>query len=232
MRARNQLALFLGAYVLYNLGRALTHGDMSLAVSNAQWVLDTEGRAAIEPRIQDAFGGVWMTVLSHIYLAAQLVVLPGALIALYRWSPRIYPRLRDTVIVTWLLSLPVYALFPVAPPRLAGIGMHDSVSDTSAVALAGHSTWFYNPIAAVPSLHCGFAVAVGIALSVAVRRPVARALWLLWGPLVCVAVVATGNHYVFDIAAGLLASVLGHLLGRLSARAPVRAHPLRPRRTA
>ena len=71
-----------------------------------------------------------MFLLSHIYLAAQIVVLPGVLIAMYRWAPRIYPRLRNTVIATWMLSLPVYALFPVAPPRLAGIGMTDAVSET------------------------------------------------------------------------------------------------------
>jgi hypothetical protein len=39
MRARKQLALFAGAYLLYNLGRALTNGDMDLAVANAGWVL-------------------------------------------------------------------------------------------------------------------------------------------------------------------------------------------------
>ena len=114
-----------------------------------------------------------MTLLSHIYLAAQIVVLPGVLVAMYRWAPRIYPRLRDTVIATWMLSLPIYALFPVAPPRLAGLGMTDAVSETSAVALAGHSTWFYNPIAAVPSLHCGFAMAIGVALAAATRAPLA-----------------------------------------------------------
>jgi hypothetical protein len=37
------------------------------------------------------------------------------------------------------------------------------------------------------------------------RAPGAKALALLWGPLVSLAVVVTGNHYVFDIAAGLVA---------------------------
>ena len=103
---------------------------MDLALANAQWVLDFQGGAAVERGVQDALGGVWMFLLSHIYLAAQIVVLPGVLVAMYRWAPRIYPRLRNTVIVTWMLSLPVYALFPVAPPRLAGLGMTDAVSET------------------------------------------------------------------------------------------------------
>ena len=182
MRWRKELLLFGAAYLLYNAGRGFTDGDMNLAIANAGWVLDLEGGASMERSVQDAFGGVWMALLSHIYLAAQIVVLPGVLVAMYRWAPRIYPRLRDTVIVTWMLSLPVYALFPVAPPRLAGIGMTDAVSEQSAVALAGHSTWFYNPIAAVPSLHCGFAMALGVAVAAAVKRPLVEGAGAELGP--------------------------------------------------
>jgi hypothetical protein len=35
----------------------------------------------------------------------------------------IYRALRNTVIATWLIAVPIFALFPVAPPRLAGIGI-------------------------------------------------------------------------------------------------------------
>jgi membrane-associated phospholipid phosphatase len=84
------------------------------------------------------------------------------------------------------------------------------VSDRAGVALTGHSTIFYNPIAAVPSLHCGFAFAVGAALYAGCRNPVARGLALLWGPLVSLSVVATGNHYLFDVAAGVLTALAGY----------------------
>ena len=118
------------------------------------------------------------------------------------------------MIATWLIAIPVYALFPVAPPRLADAGMTDTVSQQAAVALTGHSTMFYNELAAVPSLHCGFAVAIGIALAAASRRSWSRSLWLLWGPAVCLSVVTTGNHYVFDIVAGLAAATAGWALTR------------------
>ena len=123
---------------------------------------------------------------------------------------KIYPRLRSTVIATWMLSLPIYALFPVAPPRLAGLGMTDAVSEQSAVALAGHSTWFYNPIAAVPSLHCGFAMAIGIAVAAAVQRSWLKVLALSWGPIVALSTVATANHYLFDVVARLAITVAGY----------------------
>jgi membrane-associated phospholipid phosphatase len=158
-------------------------------------------------------------LLSNVYMAAQIVVLPGSLLWLYRHSPEIYRGLRNTVLGTWMLAVPIYALFPVAPPRLADIGMADTVSEQT-VALTGVSTIFYNPLAAVPSLHVGFAAAIGVAVAMAVRARWAKALALLWGPLIALSVVATGNHYVFDIVAGLVVTAAGYVAGRVVPREP------------
>jgi membrane-associated phospholipid phosphatase len=221
MRYRTQLGLFGAAYLVYLAGRWLAAGQLGPATEHARWIIDLErgGGVAVERSVQSAFdASAVMWLLSQIYLAAQLAVLPASLVWLYRRAPAVYRRLRDTVLATWLIAVPIYALFPVAPPRLAGLGMSDAVSQQAAVALTGRSTLFYNELAAVPSLHCGFAFAIGIALSAAARHRTTKALWLLWGPLVSLAVVATANHYVFDIAAGLLVSVLGYLAGPLPAR--------------
>lgn len=218
---RTELRLFLAAYVTYTLARWLFVGDLAEARGHARWIFELEQSAgvAVEGSIQRAFDSAAASwTLSNLYLAAQLAVVPGALIWLYRRAPAVYRELRNTVISTWLIAVPVFALFPVAPPRLADIGMADTVSQQAAVELTGRSTIFYNPLAAVPSLHVGFAVAVGVAVSLAVRRPWAKGLALLWGPLVALAVVATGNHYLFDIAVGLLVTALGFVVGRLPAR--------------
>jgi membrane-associated phospholipid phosphatase len=228
MRARTQVCLFGAAYVLYDLARWITVGDPATATEHARSLLSVEQGLglAVERSVQQALsGGAVMWLLSNVYLAAQLAVLPGSLLWLWRRDKALYRRLRDTILATWLLAVPIYAAFPVAPPRLAGLGMADTVSQQAAVGLTGHSTAFYNPYAAVPSLHCGFAVAIGIALAAAARRPAVKALWLAWGPLVCLAVVATANHYVLDIAAGLAVAAAGYVVGqlpeRLAARPPV-----------
>jgi membrane-associated phospholipid phosphatase len=215
---RTELLLFLAAYCVYNVARWVFVGDLSEAREHARWIFDLERSAgvAVEGSVQRAFDSAAASwVLSNLYLLAQLVVVPAVLIWLYRRAPRIYRRLRDTVVATWLIAVPVFALFPVAPPRLADIGIADTVSQQAGVELTGRSTIFYNQLAAVPSLHVGFAVAVGVAAAVALRRPWAKALALLWGPLVSLSVVATGNHYVFDIAAGLVVTALGFAVGRL-----------------
>jgi hypothetical protein len=81
---------------------------------------------------------IWL--FSNVYLAAQLVVVPGTLIWIYRRSPRIYRRLRNTIVATWLVAVPIFAAYPVAPARLAGVGIADTVSGQAAVGLTGAST--------------------------------------------------------------------------------------------
>jgi hypothetical protein len=220
-RARAQLGIFALAYLLYSAARWLTIGDLSTAREHAGWILDLEHDLglAVEASVQEALTGtaaLW--VLNHLYLAAQLVVLPGALIFLYRRSRPLYAQLRNTVLATWLISIPVYAAFPVAPPRLADMGLVDTITAQTGFAMdSSLTTKFYNELAAVPSLHVGFAFAVGIAVAAAVRSPAAKALALLWGPAIGLAVVATGNHFVFDIAAGMVAAALGYGAGALVA---------------
>ena len=230
-RPRTQILLFGVAYLLYSAGRWLTVGDLPTATAHADWIVDLERRLGIgvETAVQDALTGtVALWILNHLYLAAQLIVVPGALVWLYRRSRPVYERLRNTVLATWLLSIPVYAVFPVAPPRLAGTGLVDTITMQTGFAMDSKlTTMFYNELAAVPSLHVGFAVAVGIAVAAVARHWLARTVALLWGPVIGLAVVATGNHFVFDIAAGVVASLAGYGLGLAVARA-VAARERRP----
>jgi hypothetical protein len=225
--ARTQIGLFGLAYLLYSAARWVTVGDLPSAQAHAAWILDFEHRlgVATEASVQRGLSGTWVLwVLNHLYLAAQLIVVPGALIFLYRRSRPAYARLRNTILATWLVSIPVYAIFPVAPPRLADIGMLDTITDQTGFAMDSKlTTSFYNELAAVPSLHVGFAVAVGVAIAASVRHPLARLVAVLWGPAIALAVVATGNHFVFDIAAGLVACAAGYGLGTVAARATARS---------
>jgi PAP2 superfamily len=225
---RRQLALFAGAYLLYALGRYLTIGDYQTAVGHAELIVEAErwlGIAVERPVQQTMQGTVWLWVLNHLYLAAQLVAVPVALVWLYRRAPRGYGRLRNVILWTWLISVPVYALFPVAPPRLADPGMVDTITTQTGFALDSKlTTALYNPIAAVPSLHAGFALAVGVAVFHWARAVWLRALAASWPLAIGLAVVATGNHFLLDIVAGVLVTLAGLALSlgveRLRARGP------------
>ncbi len=219
--SRVELRYFVAAYLVYNLARVVFKGQLEPAQAHARWVWNLEQSAgvAVEGSVQHAFAGaVPSALLSYVYLAAQLVVVPASLIWLHRRSLPVYRTLRNTIIATWMLSVPIFALWPVAPPRLAGLGLTDTVSQQAAVSLSGRSTIFYNLYAAVPSLHVGFAFAIGIAAAAALRSRPLKVLALLWGPLVTLSVVATGNHYVFDVVAGMAITVVGWLTGRTLSR--------------
>jgi hypothetical protein len=225
-RARTQIGLFFLAFVVYTIARFFTIGDLSDATANAHWIVDLQNSVGVgvESSLQNAVDGTWVLwVLNRLYLLAQLGVIPAVLIFLYNRSWAIYATLRNTILATWLLSVPVYGLFPVAPPRLAGIGIEDTITSQTGVSMTSNfSTSFFNELAAVPSLHVGFAMAISLALFVALRNPVLRALALLWGPVVALAVVATGNHFVFDAVAGVAASVAGYGLALMAARIRVK----------
>lgn len=216
--------IFAAAYVAYQLLRTVATGAQPEAVENARRVLGAEAALGIdvEAAAQAALDGtIWLTTLSWIYLLAQPVVIPLVVVWVYRRSRAVYRVLRDTLIAGWMVALPVYALFPTAPPRLAGLGMSDSVSAKSGIALeSDFTTLFYNPFAAVPSLHCGFAFACGLAMAAASHRRSVRIVGLAWGPLVSLSTVVTANHFVIDLAAGVAVTGAGLAIALVLARYP------------
>jgi len=228
---RRELFLFLGAYLVYSMSRYVSVGDISTATGHAEWIVGLQQSIGVnvEASVQAALHGtVAIWILNNLYLAAQIVVVPGALIWLYRRDHALYVRLRNTVLATWLIAMPIYALFPVAPPRLADVGLIDTITQNGGVRLdSALTTSFYNPLAAVPSLHAGFALAVGVALAAAANRRWLKLLALSWAPIIGLAVVATGNHFFFDIAAGIAVTVAGYVVGnavdrKLAGRRPWR----------
>jgi hypothetical protein len=218
-----ELALAVIAYAVYEAARWLAAGSYPVALEHAQQVvaLERDLHVDVEGAVQDLFlGSPLLHVLDYVYLAAQDVVLPAALVLMYRLHRPAYRTLRNTLLATWALALPVYALFPTAPPRLADLGIVDTVSTGSAMRLdSGAATALANQFAAVPSLHVGFAFAIGIALAGVLRAPLLRVAAALWGPIVLLTVVATGNHFVFDALAGLAITAAGYGVARALATA-------------
>ncbi|WP_217914754.1 phosphatase PAP2 family protein [Miltoncostaea marina] len=216
---RREALLFVAAYLAYSLARGATTAPLGTAVENARSIVELQARLGIgmEQAVQEHLLGhpvMWM--LNQLYLVAQFAVVPAALAWVYRRRPALYPRLRTTVLATWVIALPVYALFPTAPPRLADMGVLDTVSSQTPFALDSPLvTAFYNPVAAVPSLHAGFAFAVGAAVAASTDRAWIRLAGLAWGPLIALVVIATGNHFVLDVVLGVVAVVAGYAMALL-----------------
>jgi hypothetical protein len=222
---RRDAVAFGAVYLAYSLTRYVSSASRATAVAHARHIEHVEAtlHLGIEAQVQAFFNhGPIPALFNYVYLCAQVFVIPGVLVFLYFGGPRrVYRALRDTVLFAWLLALPVYAFYPTAPPRLAGLGIIDTVSQESIIHLnAGLTTRLFNPYASVPSMHAGLAVAISVALVIALRHHrVLRILAGGWGPLMCVDVVATGNHFLFDIATGLILTAAGFAVSVLVSRA-------------
>ncbi len=209
-----ELGVFLGLYLLYGVGRWVAVGDAGTALDNTAALVDLERSLGlfVEREVQGALAvGVPLWLANQVYLLSEFAVLPAVLVWLYRRHPLRYAQLRTTILVTWVIAIPLFALVPVAPPRLADLGIADTVSAGSVPLGSRLVTPFYNPYAAVPSLHSGFALALGAALVVVAgrRRPLLLAAGLVWPATVALSTIVTGNHSVLDAVAGFAVTVLG-----------------------
>jgi membrane-associated phospholipid phosphatase len=118
-------------------------------------------------------------------------------------------------------------VFPTAPPRLSDLGILDTISGHGRVNLdKGLVSALYNPYAAVPSMHAGYALVVGSTLVQQGRHFMTRLAGAVYPALIILVIVATGNHFLLDAAAGMLVVALAAgaswMMLRRSADAPSR----------
>jgi hypothetical protein len=212
----------LAFYVAYELGRAFVAGDRAIAVKHAHAISSTERSLHMfaEPRVQDAVRHVpgLMPVLALAYLSLHLLVTTGLLLWLHQRRREYFARVRTLLVASSFTALVVFLAFPTAPPRTAAIGLDDTVSGGHVDLNRGLVSALYNPYAAVPSLHVGYAAVVGVTLAAIARTKWVRALGAFYPAFVTLTVVATGNHFLFDAAAGAVVVGFGYLATQLITR--------------
>jgi membrane-associated phospholipid phosphatase len=131
------------------------------------------------------------------------------------------------------IALVGYVLFPTAPPRLLPhLGVVDSVAlSTGIKEHSGPIDAFVNLYAAIPSMHVCFALMLGWPLASLVRPWPLKVAWALYPVLVSFVVVATGNHFLVDVAAGAATAGVSALVAQwLLARARPAAWAFHPAR--
>ncbi len=192
-------------------GRAMLHIDRTLHVN---WS---------EPMNHWLVHHDWLSdVLSGYYVVMHLGMTALTLVVLWVNGPR-YRHHRDVLLMSSLIGLAVYWVYPTAPPRLIAAGFHDTVASTLPFAYKVE-TARANLYAAVPSLHMAWALWVAIALWSITTRWWLRVLEALHPLATAVTVLATGNHYTIDLLAGIALTLAGYPL-YASARQLVRREP-------
>ena len=148
--------------------------------------------------------GAVMRFLNVYYGGAHVPALGILLVWLFWRHRERYSRIRWTLALSIAGCLAIQTI-PVAPPRFlpelgfvdAGLMYHLSVYGAGGSGIS-------NELAAMPSLHVGWAVLVGIA-AVAVSTSKWRWFVLAHPVLTVIAVVATANHWWLD---GVVASMV------------------------
>ncbi|HJQ47700.1 MAG TPA: phosphatase PAP2 family protein [Amycolatopsis sp.] len=160
-------------------------------------------------------GQTWLRTLANYEYAITYVV--SALVLLlwvYRRHPGQYRRVRTSFIWVNVLALACFWLFPVAPPRmLEGAGIVDTVR-------LGH-TWGSwgspmvdnaNQLAAMPSLHVGWALWVSVVLARISGGRLVQGVSAVHVAVTLAVILATGNHYWLDAVGAVVVVAAGVMI--------------------
>ncbi len=162
----------------------------------------------------------------YFYLHFPLIIVFGIWAYYYRRDK--YTFIRDSFLASGTIALVVYWAYPVAPPRALGAlasqydpgapayihGFIDTMKEYLGYAYDSQSTHaFVNPYAAMPSLHFGWDLLLGIAIINCFRGQRFGWLAIAIGVLLPVsqvfAITMTANHFFLDAVAGGIVAMGG-----------------------
>lgn len=220
-----ELPLIALVYLGYSAARLLVRGDTSTAVGHGLAVLRTEQwlRMDAEHPLNRLFSehpalGV---PADFVYASLHYLVTAAVLVWLWRRHPAHYRAARTWLLLSTLIGLVGFTLYPTCPPRLlaAPYGFVDTMAqyasygwwggEASAPRGLGELT---NQYAAMPSLHVGWALWCGAVIWRHRRTVPAKAVGIGYPLLITVVVLGTANHYLLDAVAGAAVMGLGLLL--------------------
>jgi hypothetical protein len=193
-------------YAVYSVIRVLAPQHLLASYQHATAVESLEKNAGVFHELvinQFISRHDWIGILSAYYYATlHFIVTPLVLVWLWRRRSLLYAQLRSALVLATAVALVVYATWPLAPPRFAIPGAVDTVLEHPVIWASGHGVkGLINDLAAMPSLHVGWAVWCAVAIVAAFSSPWRHLAWLY--PLgTTFVVVATANHYLLDALGG------------------------------
>jgi len=199
-------AVLLGLlWAAYALVRGVTAGDLTTATENAHRVIELQRSIGLpsEGRLQFAvLDHAWLLKSANVYyIGVHFPVTIGVLAWAYRNHREQFTRIRNALIATTAAGLVVHVVYPLKPPR-----MMSGFVDTAAVLgpdpyELGISSGA-NQLAAMPSLHVGWALLIALSIKWIVPSRV-RGLAFLHPAITLAVVVLTANHYWVDALAAI-----------------------------
>jgi hypothetical protein len=227
-----QLAAVLGLEQAYEFTRGQIPHETDVALMNSYRLLDLEWSHGffIESRVERFFlqFGPVMNAIDIFYIACHVTMTIGVLVWLYTRRPEHYPFIRNLLLVTTAIALVAFYLYPTAPPRLlSNYGFVDPTVLYHLVSQGGAqvTSYTYNPYAAMPSLHVGYAIVAAWGFFIGTRSRIVRVLAVTYPFAMAAAVIISGNHWVLDVVGAVVTVLAARLIlyGLLQCRVLVRS---------
>lgn len=217
--------------LVYESIRNASKSRPEAAYRNAMKIIDWQTTIGInhEKAIQD-----WslhyipvIVVSNYFYGSAYMAVTIAALIFLYRRFPDDYPLWRNTLGVGTFMALIGFATFPLMPPRLLDAHTGQAMFGFIDTLVRYPTFWSFesptmesisNQFAAMPSLHCGWALWGAMAFWPRVKSWWAKTLTILYPAVTVYVIVATANHYFLDAVGGFMIFMISYGIASLFTR--------------
>ena len=176
-----ETALVLALYALWRVAGTISVWNVDGAMDRGRsiWDLEQALRFPSELRLQQIFleHPIWIQAANGYYAVAHV----PAIIALLLWAfichRDSYPRVRNVLALVTGACL-VVQLVAVAPPRMfPGLGFVDSGHLYGQSVYTAVGTGVSDQLSAMPSLHVGWAVLVGVAAVLSARAAGAGWSW-------------------------------------------------------
>lgn len=204
-----EILLIWGIYSAYSRVRNIGGKDVDRAFGNGRSIAQIEQHLhiAFEPALNRwVHVNGWVADLSALhYHTLHWWITIGVFVWLFWRRRESYRRASLVLALTTLIALAGFFLIPTAPPRMYP-GYVDIMAQT-----ASWGWWegsgspgpesVTNQFAAMPSLHCGWAIWCGVMIAMYARRTWVRVLGVLYPISTAFVVIGTANHYALDVIA-------------------------------
>lgn len=214
LRALREVAIIGLAAYIYFVVRGLIEARVNDAVEHAHWLVSLEQRLGLfqEPAMQRwVLDRAWLvTVANSVYIYGHWPVVIGTLTWLLVRHREMFPVYRSAMLISGAIGIVFFVTFPMAPPRfLPDLGFVDTVTLHSEAYRVLQPPSLTNQYAAMPSLHVGWNLLMGIAIVRSASGRLGKIFGIAMPVLMMIATIVTANHYILDGVVGSAIALAG-----------------------
>ena len=223
----------LVAYFFYMLVRKYLIPDIqSSAIENAVKVISFESAGGF---LWELAWQSWaiesssalITFFNWVYIITFWPIILATGVTIYILDRPRFVHYRNVLLGSLVFGLILFALFPLAPPRfLPEYGFIDAIQQFGPTWYGGRDmAVYYNAYAAMPSMHFGWTVLLGI-LFLRTKNVWVKPFGIIYPTMTFFAITLTGNHYIIDAVGGAAVITASYFMYVVLLRWKLRFPPL------